>query len=171
MFIKLRERHVKYDFFQTFAQEMIGYGSVIMPILVAISALGSLSCHIMTSSRLCFVGARQGHIPDCLSLVTMKNFTPAPALVFLVRFSTSRFRVSKYFRFRSIQLAIWERFTNQSKSNQIETKFPRLQFNYLQVEVSHLEFYRLIGSHNFLCLKLNLKAVGSNLGRSKSFTA
>ena len=63
---------------------MIGYGSVIMPILVAISSLGSLSCHIMTSSRLCFVGARQGHIPDCLSLVTMNNFTPTPALVFLV---------------------------------------------------------------------------------------
>jgi hypothetical protein len=63
---------------------MIGYGSVIMPILVAISALGSLSCHIMTSSRLCFVGARQGHIPDCLSLVTLHNYTPTPALVFLV---------------------------------------------------------------------------------------
>ena len=64
---------------------MIGYGAVIMPILVAISALGSLSCHIMTSSRLCFVGARQGHIPDCLSLVTVNNYTPTPALVFLVR--------------------------------------------------------------------------------------
>jgi amino acid transporter len=78
--------------FQTFAQEMIGYGSVIMPILVAISALGSLSCHIMTSSRLCFVGARQGHIPDCLSLVTMNNFTPTPALVFLVTISQYKYK-------------------------------------------------------------------------------
>lgn len=85
---------------------MIGAGAAIMPILVAISALGGLSCHIMTSSRLCFVGARQvghsketfketffifflkkyfqGHIPDSLSLVTLKSYTPTPALVFLV---------------------------------------------------------------------------------------
>jgi len=46
-------------YFQTFAQRMIGAGAVIVPILVAISALGGLSCHIMTSARLCFVGARQ----------------------------------------------------------------------------------------------------------------
>ena len=55
-----------------------------MTILVAISALGSLSAHIMTSSRLCFVGARKGHIPTCLSLVSVKHSTPEPALIFLV---------------------------------------------------------------------------------------
>ena len=55
-----------------------------MTILVGISALGSLSGHIMTSSRLCFVGARQGHMPDCLSLVSVENYTPQPALIFLV---------------------------------------------------------------------------------------
>ena len=59
-------------------------GGVVMTILVGISALGSLSGHIMTSSRLCFVGARQGHMPDCLSLVSVENYTPQPALIFLV---------------------------------------------------------------------------------------
>ena len=54
-----------------------------VPALVAISALGGLSCHIMTSSRLCFVGARQGHFPDALSLITLENYTPQPALIFL----------------------------------------------------------------------------------------
>ncbi len=54
-----------------------------IPALVAISALGGLSCHIMTSSRLCFVGARQGHFPDALSLITLDNYTPKPALTFL----------------------------------------------------------------------------------------
>ena len=34
-------------------------------------------------TRLCFVGARNGHFPDCLSLVTASHLTPAPALVFL----------------------------------------------------------------------------------------
>ena len=64
---------------------MMGVAAFIMPLLVATSALGSLSCHIMTSSRLCFVGARQGHFPDCLSLVTIDKCLPKPSLIFLVR--------------------------------------------------------------------------------------
>ncbi len=42
----------------TFADRMMSFGSLLVPALVAVSALGGLSCHIMTSSRLCFVGAR-----------------------------------------------------------------------------------------------------------------
>eukprot|EP00090_Calanus_glacialis_P035786 TRINITY_DN61049_c0_g1_i1.p1 TRINITY_DN61049_c0_g1~~TRINITY_DN61049_c0_g1_i1.p1 ORF type:complete len:495 (-),score=82.18 TRINITY_DN61049_c0_g1_i1:131-1615(-) len=67
----------------TFANKMFGHFAPVMPVLIAISALGGLSCHIMTSSRLCFVGARNGHFPDCLSLVTKDRLTPAPALIFL----------------------------------------------------------------------------------------
>lgn len=67
----------------TFAERMMGKAQFLMPLLVAVSALGSLSCHIMTSSRLCFVGARQGHFPDFLSLVSVDNFLPKPSLVFL----------------------------------------------------------------------------------------
>ena len=69
----------------TFAQKILGLaGTILIPLLVAFSALGGLSCHIMTSSRLCFVGARQGHFPDALSLITVNSYTPKPALVFLV---------------------------------------------------------------------------------------
>ena len=72
-------------FLQTFANNAVAtWAGPIMTILVAISALGSLSAHIMTSSRLCFVGARKGHIPTCLSLVSVKHSTPEPALIFLV---------------------------------------------------------------------------------------
>lgn len=67
----------------TFAGRMMGKAQFLMPLLVAVSALGSLSCHIMTSSRLCFVGARQGHFPDFLSLVSVKSCLPQPSLVFL----------------------------------------------------------------------------------------
>jgi len=68
----------------TFANNAVAtWAGPIMTILVAISALGSLSAHIMTSSRLCFVGARKGHIPTCLSLVSVKHSTPEPALIFL----------------------------------------------------------------------------------------
>ena len=65
---------------------MAYWAGAVMTILVGISAAGSLSCHIMTSSRLCFVGARHGHIPNCLSLVTVDTYTPKPALIFLVSF-------------------------------------------------------------------------------------
>ena len=72
------------SFFQSFAEKAVAqWAGGIMTVLVGISALGSLSCHIMTSSRLCFVGAKHGHIPNCLSTVTVDTFTPKPALVFL----------------------------------------------------------------------------------------
>merc|ERR1711923_568874 len=60
----------------------LSYGFIV-PLLVAVSAFGGLSCHIMTSSRLCFVGARQGHFPDCLSLITVNKNLPMPSLIFL----------------------------------------------------------------------------------------
>ena len=46
----------------TFADRMFGAFAPIMPALIAICALGGLSVHIMTSSRLCFVGARNGSV-------------------------------------------------------------------------------------------------------------
>lgn len=52
--------------------------------MVAISAFGGLCVHIMASSRMCFVGARNGHMPSVLSLINVKSFTPVPSLVFLV---------------------------------------------------------------------------------------
>jgi len=82
----------------TFSNAMFGYLAPIMPALISISTLGSLSCHIMTSSRLCFVGARNGHFPDCLSLVTIKYLTPAPALVFLCALSLLCLSTSDIYR-------------------------------------------------------------------------
>lgn len=52
--------------------------------MVAISAFGGLCVHIMASSRMCFVGARNGHMPAVLSLINVDKFTPIPSLVFLV---------------------------------------------------------------------------------------
>ncbi|XP_035796239.1 Y+L amino acid transporter 2-like [Anopheles albimanus] len=67
----------------TFAQRAMSYGSFVMPILVAVAAFGGLSVHIMTSSRMCFVGARNGHMPEILSHINVNRFTPMPSLVFL----------------------------------------------------------------------------------------
>ncbi|XP_058825570.1 Y+L amino acid transporter 2 [Topomyia yanbarensis] len=67
----------------TFAQKAMGWGALVMPILVAIAAFGGLSVHIMASSRMCFVGARNGHMPEILSHINVKRLTPMPSLVFL----------------------------------------------------------------------------------------
>ncbi|KAG5673102.1 hypothetical protein PVAND_003176 [Polypedilum vanderplanki] len=67
----------------SFGDKVLSYGSWIIPIMVAISAFGGLSVHIMTSSRMCFVSARNGHMPELLSFINVKRFTPTPSLVFL----------------------------------------------------------------------------------------
>lgn len=60
-------------------------GAWIMPVFVALSTFGGLSVHIMTSSRLLFVGAREGQMPAMLSTISSRRLTPTPALAFLVR--------------------------------------------------------------------------------------
>lgn len=72
-----------YSNFQTFGNEVLSYGQWIIPVLVAISAFGGLSVHIMTSSRMCFVAARNGHMPTILSHININKYTPTPSLVFL----------------------------------------------------------------------------------------
>ncbi|XP_066591125.1 large neutral amino acids transporter small subunit 1 isoform X2 [Prorops nasuta] len=67
----------------TFGDQILGVMAWIIPVMVAISAFGGLSVHIMTSSRMCFVGARNGHFPSFLSHIHVERFTPTPALVFL----------------------------------------------------------------------------------------
>ncbi|XP_017300474.1 Y+L amino acid transporter 2 [Diaphorina citri] len=67
----------------TFANQVMGVFAWTMPFMVALSALGGLSVHIMTSSRMCFVGARYGHFPAMLSHINISRFTPTPSLVFL----------------------------------------------------------------------------------------
>ncbi|XP_030370237.1 large neutral amino acids transporter small subunit 1 [Scaptodrosophila lebanonensis] len=67
----------------TFGNKVLGGFSLIIPIMVAISAFGGLSVHIMTSSRMCFVGARNGHMPSVLSHISVRSYTPLPSLAFL----------------------------------------------------------------------------------------
>ncbi|KAL5281714.1 SLC7A6.2 family protein [Megaselia abdita] len=71
----------------TFGDKVLGMWSLIIPIMVAISAFGGLSVHIMTSSRMCFVGARNGHMPEILAHINIRNLTPTPSLMFLCALS------------------------------------------------------------------------------------
>lgn len=67
----------------TFGNHLMGKVAWIIPVMVAISAFGGLSVHIMASSRMLFVGARNGHFPAFLSHLSITRFTPVASLVFL----------------------------------------------------------------------------------------
>lgn len=82
----------------TFGEKVLSQStSWIIPVMVAISAFGGLSVHIMTSSRMCFVGARNGHMPAILSHINVKKYTPTPSLVFLCILSLFMLCISDVF--------------------------------------------------------------------------
>ncbi|XP_075990675.1 solute carrier family 7 member genderblind [Anticarsia gemmatalis] len=67
-----------------FAAACLGVLKWAMPTLVAVAIVGGLSVHIMASSRMCFAGARNGHMPELLAHINCKCFSPLPSLIFLM---------------------------------------------------------------------------------------
>lgn len=65
----------------TFAEQTVGVIAWIMPVLIAISVMGSMNGTCLSMSRLFFVGARNCHLPNIISMINYKYLTPAPSLL------------------------------------------------------------------------------------------
>uniref|UniRef100_A0A3Q3G4N2 b(0,+)-type amino acid transporter 1 n=1 Tax=Labrus bergylta TaxID=56723 RepID=A0A3Q3G4N2_9LABR len=62
--------------------KVLGSWGWIMSLAAALSAFGSLNGTFFSGGRVCFVAAREGHMPDILAMAHVRRLTPSPALIF-----------------------------------------------------------------------------------------
>ncbi|XP_069029099.1 b(0,+)-type amino acid transporter 1 [Embiotoca jacksoni] len=66
----------------TWGNKVLGRWGWIMSVAAALSAFGSLNGTFFSGGRVCFVAAREGHMPDILAMAHVHRLTPSPALIF-----------------------------------------------------------------------------------------
>uniref|UniRef100_A0A0N5C655 Large neutral amino acids transporter small subunit 1 n=1 Tax=Strongyloides papillosus TaxID=174720 RepID=A0A0N5C655_STREA len=78
-----------------YANKVFGPFAFTMPLFVACSTLGSANGVIFTSSRLFYVGAREGQMPIVLTMINKSTKTPIPAVIFTGLLSLAYLFLSK----------------------------------------------------------------------------
>lgn len=66
----------------TWGNKVLGGWGWVMSVAAAFSSFGSLNGSFFSGGRVCYVTAREGHMPDILAMAHMKRLTPSPALIF-----------------------------------------------------------------------------------------
>ncbi|KAM4695348.1 b(0,+)-type amino acid transporter 1-like [Discoglossus pictus] len=62
--------------------KVLGTWTWIISLGVALSTFGSANGTFFSGGRLCYVAAREGHLPEALSMAHVHRLTPSPALIF-----------------------------------------------------------------------------------------
>ncbi|MBN3301243.1 b(0,+)-type amino acid transporter 1 [Amia ocellicauda] len=65
----------------TWGNKVLGSWGWLMSVAAAMSAFGSLNGSYFSGGRMCFVAAREGHLPEILSMAHVHRLTPSPALI------------------------------------------------------------------------------------------
>ncbi|KAH9515728.1 b(0,+)-type amino acid transporter 1 [Bulinus truncatus] len=70
-----------------FGERVLHSFSIVIPLSVMVSTLGSCNNNIFSNSRVTFTAARDGNLPDYLSYIHVKQFTPFGAMTLTVTLS------------------------------------------------------------------------------------
>ncbi|ESP01874.1 hypothetical protein LOTGIDRAFT_225086 [Lottia gigantea] len=65
----------------TWGDKVLGAASILMPLSVMVSTFGGANGSAYTGGRVVFAAARDGFLPEILSYVHCKNFTPLPSML------------------------------------------------------------------------------------------
>ncbi|XP_044516293.1 b(0,+)-type amino acid transporter 1-like [Gracilinanus agilis] len=66
----------------SWGNQILGDWAWLVPVSVALSTFGSANGAFFGGSRVCYVAAREGHMPGILSMAHVRHLTPSPALAF-----------------------------------------------------------------------------------------
>ncbi|KAL5022204.1 hypothetical protein ScPMuIL_001359 [Solemya velum] len=66
----------------TWGERMFGAAGIIMPIFVMLSTFGAANGSLYAGGRTVYAAAREGHLPEVLSYVHCKRYTPLPSILF-----------------------------------------------------------------------------------------
>ncbi|XP_033725414.1 large neutral amino acids transporter small subunit 1-like [Pecten maximus] len=66
-----------------FSKRLYGVMWWVMPVFVSLSTFGGVNGILFTTARLFYVGGREGHMPQILSMVQIQRLTPMPAVLFM----------------------------------------------------------------------------------------
>nr|CAB3266341.1 b(0,+)-type amino acid transporter 1-like [Phallusia mammillata] len=67
----------------TFAERVLGVGSLVIPVAVAFSVFGTCLAICFATVRIMYVAAREEHFNQVLAMIHVRTLTPAPAVILM----------------------------------------------------------------------------------------